>query len=465
MLPRTRTALTSLPSAVVWIDDADEMLELCRTHSGLLESLFRPFFERQNLRLILTVNDQALAECEEDLPELRRYFETLPLLEPTLDHCEEIIRGRAAQYEQTYGIRMHSESPQAIVRLAMQLPSPRALPDRAFRLLNEACAECRMSGRPILTAEEIHTVVADRVGGPSRRLARPEMTVLQKLPDTLRERVRGQTHATTLVADIIRRGWLGLRNPSRPIGSFLFLGPSGVGKTECAKALSDLVYGNSHAFVRLDMSEFAEEHTRQRLIGAPPGYVGHEAGGQLTNPIAERPFSLILLDEMEKAHSSLWDLFLQVLDDGRLTDGKGHTVDFTKTILIATSNLCTQRILEATMQGEDVTSEQFLSTHLMPFLLRQFRAEFLNRFDAIVVFRPLTTETLLEIARMELQKIEARVASHQIRFSVSDAQLQETVRRFADPRFGARPLKRFLEQTCERLVSAQLLSSGVPLKP
>ena len=221
---------------------------------------------------------------------------------------------------------------------------------------------------------------------------------------------------------------MGLRNPNRPFDLFYF-GPSGVGKTELSRALADAVYGE-RAFTRIDMSEFAEAHAVQRLTGAPPGYVGYEAGGQLTNAVRQQPYSLILLDELEKAHPRAADIFLQILDDGRLTDGQGRTVNFTNATVIATSNA---KDLHAT-----------------------FRAEFLNRFDAIVEFRPLDDGALLEIARAEIRKVETRTARHGVRFSIDVGLLRAKISELRDDRMGARPIKRFIEQTCESLIEIKI---------
>ncbi|TSC66657.1 MAG: ATP-dependent Clp protease ATP-binding subunit ClpB, partial [Candidatus Doudnabacteria bacterium Gr01-1014_77] len=237
----------------------------------------------------------------------------------------------------------------------------------------------------------------------------------------------------------------------------LFLGPSGVGKTETCKVLAKTVYGSERSFTRIDMSEFSEQHTVQRLIGAPPGYIGFETGGQLTNAISEQPYSLILLDEIEKAHPKIFDIFLQVFDDGRLTDGQGKTVNFTNSIVIATSNLGIEEIVQAFKKGVDVSSASFMEKTLMPILMKNFRTEFLNRFDAIVVFNPLSIDKLVEIAELEIKKIEERVKEHNIRFNIDPEILKEKIQSINDLRFGARPVKRFVEQTCESLIAMKLL--------
>jgi ATP-dependent Clp protease ATP-binding subunit ClpA len=230
-----------------------------------------------------------------------------------------------------------------------------------------------------------------------------------------------------------------------------------VGKTELAKTLAQVVYGSERSFTRIDMSEFGEAHTVQRLLGAPPGYIGFESGGQLTNAVQERPYSLILLDEIEKANAKIFNIFLQVFDDGRLTDGRGQTAQFTNSILIATSNLGVAEIMDGFEDGQNLNSLEFISEKLMPVLLQRFNPEFLNRFDAIIVFEPLGTEELLKIAQLEIKKIEQRVAEHDIHFDISPEILRTKIIEVADPRMGARPIKRFVEQTCERLIAMKLL--------
>ncbi len=456
-VPVVRAAFASLPDAVVWIDDADALITECGRDPWILETFFGPFFDTPRLRLLLTVTEDTYRASLAPASLLHRHAEHLALTELSDASCIAVVARRVPELQEAYELAIHPDVPDTVVECARQAKTTRALPDRALRLLDEACAECHVGGRSVLDPDIVRAVHAERTGIPAAGSPGSISPQLRGLPENLRRRICGQEHATNLIADTVRRGWLGLRSPTRPIGAFLFLGPSGVGKTECAKALQELVYGDHDAFVRLDMSEFAESHMRQRLIGAPPGYIGHDEGGQLTNPVATRPFSLVLLDELEKAHPTTFDLFLQVLDDGRLTDGKGRTVDFTKTILIATSNLGAREVGAATQTGTDVGTPEFLSRTMFPLLLRTFRTEFLNRFDAIVVFRPLSRETLVAIARRELLKLEQRFRHHHFNFRVSDRTLETLAARFTHSPLGARPLKRLLETTCERAVAESLL--------
>lgn len=457
VLDRVRRALSSLPPAIVVIDDLEQAIGDLLGRPAQLDDLFRPFVERPGVRLLGVLSPDAERILQGVLPYLQKHVEPLHLAEPPTHEILRILARACARLSRAYRVECSGGLAEPALELARHLPARRALPDRALQLLDEACAHCRVRGLAAVRVDELRAIVAEQSGmplPPSGEAARTELAALDK---RLQAAVIGQAHAVSLVADIVRRGWLGLRNPSRPIGSFLFLGPSGVGKTECAKVLAREVYGRESAFHRIDLSEYQEAHTVQRLLGAPPGYIGHDAGGQLTNPVQTRPFSLILLDELEKADPSVLDVFLQLLDDGRLTDGRGQTVDFTKTIVIATSNLAHREILAATARAQDVTAPAFLSTVIRPVLFRHLRPEFVNRFDAVIVFRPLSVEALTSIAELELRKIAARLQHHHLTFRASRALLTAKARELADPAFGARPLKRFLEATCERAVARHLL--------
>lgn len=458
MVERVRAAFASLGEAVVWIDDGGAMLRECSREEWILNDILQPFFERSGLRLILSLNPDEYRDYIKDIPRIERNFEVILLSEPSLEACREMVKQRLKYFEKIYKLNIGKEIATTVTKLAQQLNTGRAMPDRALRLLDDSCAGCSVEGAKKLESRHVQRIFSERTGMTVSGNQSEEKNTMEELPNLLRKKVCGQKAATDAVAKIVQRGYLGLRNPNRPIGSFLFLGPSGVGKTECAKVLAENVYGKN-GFVRLDMSEFGEPHTRQRLIGSPPGYVGHEEGGQLTNPIAQHPFSLILLDEIEKAHPTLFDVFLQVLDDGRLTDGKGTTVDFTKTIIIATSNIGTEEILRYAEAGVDVSSVSFVNKIVVQLLLKKFRPEFLNRFDAIVAFKPLDEKTLAEIARLEISKIEERFKEHNIAFKFSEEILNKVVQNFSNPKFGARPLKRFLEDKCEKIISEKLLAN------
>jgi ATP-dependent Clp protease ATP-binding subunit ClpB len=287
-----------------------------------------------------------------------------------------------------------------------------------------------------------------------------EMQKLLHLEEELHRRVIGQDEAVTAVAEAVIRARSGLKDPNRPIGSFIFLGPTGVGKTELARALAGFLFDDEHAMIRIDMSEYQEKHTVARLIGAPPGYIGYEEGGQLTESVRRRPYSVVLFDEIEKAHHDVFNVMLQVLDDGRLTDGQGRTVDFKNAIVIMTSNVGSQRILEYRGDFEGTGYER-MKEAVLDEMRRQFRPEFLNRVDEIIVFHSLSEEHLKQIVEIQLGRLRARLADRHIVLQLSDAARANLVRTGYDPAYGARPLKRAIQKKIETPLGRLLLKGEV----
>jgi ATP-dependent Clp protease ATP-binding subunit ClpB len=304
-------------------------------------------------------------------------------------------------------------------------------------------------------AEEIAEVVSRATGIPVSKMMQGERDKLLQMEDALHRRVVGQDEAVRLVADAIRRSRSGLSDPNRPYGSFLFLGPTGVGKTELSKALAEFLFDTDHAMIRIDMSEFMEKHSVARMIGAPPGYVGYEEGGYLTEAVRRKPYSVILFDEIEKAHPDVFNVLLQVLDDGRLTDGQGRTVDFRNTVIIMTSNLASQRIQQMTDAGSEPS---IIKAAVMAEVKTAFRPEFVNRIDEIVVFHPLDEAQIANIARIQLRGLEQRLAKLEIRLDVDDAAMKAVAAAGFDPVYGARPLKRAIQQQIENPLAKEILS-------
>jgi ATP-dependent Clp protease ATP-binding subunit ClpB len=310
-----------------------------------------------------------------------------------------------------------------------------------------------------VTEDEIARIVGRWTGIPVSRLMESEREKLLRLGDTLHQRVVGQDEAVQKVTDAILRSRAGIQDPNRPIGSFLFLGPTGVGKTELAKALAQALFDDEKNMVRIDMTEYMEKFSVSRLIGAPPGYVGYEEGGQLTEAVRRHPYSVVLFDEVEKAHPDVFNLLLQVLDDGRITDSQGRTVDFKNTILILTSNLGSSQILEGINQNGQISEEARNQVHAL--LRRQFRPEFLNRLDEIIFYRPLTREEIDQIVDLQIAALQNRLNSKQLRICLTPQAREFIASRGYDPVYGARPLKRLIQSKVETLIARKMIESSL----
>jgi ATP-dependent Clp protease ATP-binding subunit ClpB len=324
--------------------------------------------------------------------------------------------------------------------------------------LNQKLAELQKSQRMLkeeVDAEDVAEVVSKWTGIPVARMLEGEVERLLHMEERLRQRVVGQDEALTLVANAVRRSRAGLGDPRRPVGSFLFMGPTGVGKTELARALAEFLFDDEHALVRLDMSEYMEKHAVARMIGAPPGYVGYDEGGQLTEAIRRRPYAVVLLDEIEKAHADVFNVLLQVLDDGRLTDGKGRTVDFRNTVLIMTSNVASDVIQE--LARRDEADDERLKARLLDALRRTFRPEFLNRIDEIVTFHALGKEEIHKIVDIQLADLRKRLAERKITLTLDDSARDRLAELGYDPVFGARPLKRAIQRAIENPLAVDVL--------
>ena len=398
-----------------------------------------------------------LADLEADIESLEREFSDLnevwksekAALQGATKVKEQIEHAKleleAAQRHQDYA-RMSEIQYGLLPELEKQLKVAQEVDQKDFKLVQDR-----------VTAEEIAEVVSRWTGIPVSKMLEGEREKLLKMESQLHARVVGQEEAIKVVSDAMRRSRAGLSDPNRPTGSFLFLGPTGVGKTELCKALAEFLFDSSDAMIRIDMSEFMEKHSVARLIGAPPGYVGYEEGGYLTEAVRRRPYSLILLDEVEKAHGDVFNILLQVLDDGRLTDGQGRTVDFRNTVIVMTSNLGSQMIQE--MSGDD-SPESYtqMKAAIMGVVQTHFRPEFINRLDDIVVFHPLDKTQIREIARIQLKGLEKRLAERGLRIELEDSALQLLGNVGFDPVYGARPLKRAIQQQLENPLAQKILA-------
>ncbi len=457
VMEKYEEACATIPPCVLFIDDFGTLVF---NRMALLQNLFillEPLLESPEVRVILSMEPAELDWILATEPGFKKWFEIMILKNQPMEEQIEILNLTLQKMQTASPVEVPFPILKLICELAEKFSKLGQTPRSSINVLDESLAQARSTAAKILEEEQVYRVVADKTGIPFSQLAASERSLLQNLEKDLNEVVIGQDKPIHTIVSTIQRAKLGLKNARRPLGSFLFLGPSGVGKTETCRQLAEKVFGRKETFVRIDMSEFAQEHTVQRLLGAPPGYIGYETGGYLTNAVREEPHSLILLDEIEKAHPKAFDIFLQVLEDGRLTSGQGETVDFTQSILAATSNAAVPEILSGWQNGEDIFSADFLRIKIMPALFKIFRPEFLNRFDAIIVYRPLDADDLLTIAQLEIKKVEQRTAKYNIKFKIDPEILRKKVMALDDPRFGARPVKRFIEETCETLVAKSLL--------
>ncbi|HEU4685974.1 MAG TPA: ATP-dependent chaperone ClpB [Nitrospira sp.] len=439
---RLRTEIDSLPAELDEVSRKVMQLEIER------EALRKEKDEASQVRLAAL--EQELGEKRRDLEALKTRWDSekasVARLRKTREAIEE-VKVNIEKAERAYDLNRvaelrYGELPRLERELAIE-QQQLGKKQGETRLLKEEVDE-----------DDIAAVVSRWTGIPVSRLMEGEIEKLMKLEDLLHQRVVGQDEAVRAVADAVLRARSGIKDPNRPIGSFLFLGPTGVGKTELARALAATLFDDEANLIRIDMSEYMEKHTVARLIGAPPGYVGYEEGGQLTEAVRRRPFSVILFDEIEKAHHDVFNVLLQVLDDGRLTDSQGRTVDFKNTVLIMTSNIGSPQILEAQQRR---SSYEEVRTVVMAELRRHFRPEFLNRVDETVVFHPLDTDHLTKIVDIQLERLRNRLAERRITLTISPAALRRLAERGYDPVYGARPLKRLIQQEIETPIARQLV--------
>jgi ATP-dependent Clp protease ATP-binding subunit ClpC len=489
-------------------------------------NIIKPALGRGEIRVIGATTLNEYRQYIEKDAALERRFQPVQVGEPSQEAALEILRGLRERYEKHHKLTITDEALEAAVRLSSRYISDRYLPDKAIDLMDEAASRVRMETEEVspelksieeklaalrkeksaavetqdyekaaelrdieqnyvrqaeeerekrrhgnarhrpVTADDIAAVTAEWTGIPVTKISEDESERLLHMEERLHERVVGQDEAVQAVARAIRRGRVGLKDPKRPIGSFLFLGPTGVGKTELCKTLAEAMFGDEKAMIRIDMSEYMERHTVSRLIGSPPGYIGHEEGGQLTEKVRRRPYSVVLFDEIEKAHEDVWNILLQILEDGRITDSQGRTVDFKNTVIVMTSNVGASHIVSAGNQlgfdaRDSAEDEQavFARTRetVMEELRRTFRPEFLNRIDDIIVFHRLTQTDITEIARRMLKSTSQRMESMGVKLTADDAAVAELAKEGFDPRYGARPLRRAIQDKVEDAAAEKLL--------
>ena len=517
---------------IIFIDEIHTLVGAGATEGAMdAANILKPALARGEFQVIgATTLDEYKKYIEKDAA-LERRFQPVQVGEPNEEDALEILKGLRDRYEAFHKAKITDEALTAAVSLSSRYITDRFLPDKAIDVVDEAASKVRMkvfSASPdvkaledrlntvkkekeaavtsqdfekaaklrdeeqlllkeigdkksiakeksdqklIVTEEDIAAVVAQWTGIPVAKIAEEESATLLHLEEELHKRVVGQDEAVTAVAKAVRRARAGLKDPKRPIGSFLFLGPTGVGKTELARALASSLFGDESAMIRLDMSEYMEKHTVSRLVGAPPGYVGYEEGGQLTDAVRRKPYSVILLDEVEKAHADFFNILLQVLDDGRLTDSQGRTVDFRNTVIIMTSNLGAKALhknspelgfLAAKKSDFNVDENKEIEfkeakKSVMDAVKRHFRPEFLNRIDEMIVFHPLTEEDLKEIVTILMSDVTKRLEERDLQLEISPEAMQLLIKEGSDFTMGARPLKRAIQRLIEDPVSDLIL--------
>jgi ATP-dependent Clp protease ATP-binding subunit ClpC len=515
---RLKTVIDEVSAAeglILFIDEMHTVIGAGAAEGAMdASNMLKPYLARGELHVIgATTLDEYRGNIERD-PALERRFQPVFVREPTVDETIEILHGLKDRYEAFHRVRISDEAIVAAAELSDRYIRDRFLPDKAIDLVDQAGARVRLrlktkdddtrsleedlrrlarerdqatvaedydrageirdqlesrrgelddkrksrSRAPEVTPEDIAEIVSRATGIPVSQLTTEERERLMRLEQELHGRIVGQEEAVTAVAEAVRRARAGLADPNRPDGSFLFLGPTGVGKTELARALAEALFGDESLMVRFDMSEFQERHTVSRLVGAPPGYVGYEEAGQLSEAVRRRPYAVLLFDEIEKAHGDVFNILLQILDDGRLTDAQGRTVDFKNTIVIMTSNLGADRIQEYARTGGDF--EQ-LKDELMDVLRMSFRPEFINRIDEIIVFRALSSEQLANITRLLLDRLVRRMRAQRIDVEFTEEAVRLLAEEGFDPEFGARPLRRTIQRRVENELSRLVLSGGV----
>ncbi|MGW5233265.1 ATP-dependent Clp protease ATP-binding subunit [Streptomyces nodosus] len=494
---------------ILFVDELHQVVGAGATGEGSMDAgnILKPALARGDLSVVgATTIDEYRKHIEKDAA-LERRFQPVMVPEPSVEETVEILRGLRDSYEAHHQVRYTDEALDAAAALSDRYISDRFLPDKAIDLMDQSGArvglrsvgesteveeleddlkrlkrekdeavstedflragelkerirelEERLGGlgeggvpTPTVTVDDIAQVLSARTGIPVSQLTETERERLLKLEDLLHQRVIGQDQAVTAVAQAVRRGRAGMGDPDRPTGSFLFLGPTGVGKTELAKALAELLFGDPDRMVRFDMSEFQEKHTVSRLIGSPPGYVGYEEAGQLTEAVRRKPYGVVLFDEVEKAHRDVFNLLLQVLDDGRLTDAKGRTVDFRNTVVIMTSNIASKHILDHQGDIEEIRDD------LTAELQAHFRPEFLNRIDEVIVFHSLSRQDLVQIVDLLLEGTRRRLRAQQVALEVTEAAEEWLADRGYQPEFGARPLRRTIQTELDNRLSNMLL--------
>ena len=456
-----KISLQSINNGLIFIDNVTTLLNFDRKNIYRLSALLLGVSENPKVSVVITSTPSEFRTYFEKDTNFSSFYEVINLREPENLIVEEIIKFKKKELVDTYDVDFSDNIIEDVVNFSKRyLYGGKFMPSKALDLLDESLVMASLDHKKDLQVSDIKRVISERTGIPVSNITTSDRERLLNLENILNSSVIGQEKAVSSVTKIIKRSRVGVKDPKRPIGSFLFLGTSGVGKTELAKALAKEVFLDESALIRIDMSEYSEAHNVQRLIGAPPGYVGYEEGGQLTNPVWDRPYSLILLDEIEKAHPRVFDLFLQIIDEGRLTDGQGRTVNFNNTVIIATSNIGVSEIVKPEVLSE-VDNPIFNDKYIIPMLIKYFRPEFINRFDEIVFFTPLTKESIEKIIELRLVEFSIRLKELGVNVKYKDETKKYILSKSYNPKFGARPVNRVIRETIENPIAESLLKNTI----
>lgn len=478
-----REVIASSGKILLFIDEIHTLIGAGQSSGSIdASSILKPYLSHGELQVIGTTTISEYRQYFEKDRALSRRFQPVLVEEPNEEQTQKMLQAVQPKYEKFHNVTFLNEALTEAVKLSKRYIGDRFLPDKAIDLIDEAASEVKYSlslGKRmdnIVKPEDVQLIVSRWSGVPITKLTEKEGDKLLHLEDLIHQKIINQKRAVVSIADSIRRGRVGLSNANRPIASFIFLGPTGVGKTELAKTLAEILFGKPDAMVRLDMSEFMEKHEVAKLIGAPPGYVGYEEGGRLTEAVRTKPYSIVLLDEIEKAHPDVFNILLQVLEDGRLTDNKGNTISFKNTIIIATSNIGSDliekelRLPEEEKEGATLaqpiaeTDEQMytkVKKIVTDQLLKFFRAELLNRFDEVIVFEPLTKEHMVEIAKLQIESTKKLLRDQKIELQISEIALKQLASEGFDPSYGARPLRRLVQKVIENPISIFLINKSL----
>ena len=459
---------------ILFIDEIHNLVGAGGTADSAMDAaeILKPALARGQLQIVGATTTREYHKYIEKDPALERRFQPITVDEPSVELAVQILQGVKGKYEHHHGVSITDEAIEAAVQLSVRYVTDRFLPDKAFDIIDEACSKLKISGyqkkglnqdrenKNVLTADDVRLVVSQMTGVPVAELSREEKDKLVRLEEELSERVIGQSEAVRVVSRAVRRQRAGLKDPSRPIGSFIFVGPTGVGKTELAKALSDCLFGANSDVIRIDMSEYMEKASVAKLIGAPPGYVGYDESGYLTEKVSKRPYSVVLFDEIEKAHPDVFNLLLQILDEGRLTDSHGKTVDFRNTVIILTSNIGVSEVGTGTIGFGNQNDYSAMRGNIESALRKFFRPEFLNRLDEVVVFNYLSQEELERIANSLCYALHKRLRGV-LSLQFTHRAIKALAQAGYDKSYGARPLKRAIQREIEDALAEKLLTGEI----